>query len=57
MRCNAGSVIVAVVDTDITHVESLAGSRAWARAFAAVYEPFLWVGERAVLRNRRKELL
>ena len=57
MRCNAGSVIVAVVDTDITHVESLAGSRAWARAFAAVYEPFLWVGEQAGLRKHRKELL
>jgi SAM-dependent methyltransferase len=57
MRCNAGSVIVAVVDTDITHVESLAGSRTWARAFAAVYEPFLWVGEQAGLRKHRKELL
>jgi SAM-dependent methyltransferase len=57
MRCNAGAVIVAVVDTDITHVESLAGSRAWARAFAAVYEPFLWVGEQAGLRKHRKELL
>src|SRR4029450_7182421 len=57
MRCNAGSVIVAVMDTDITHVESLAGSRAWARAFAAVYEPSLWVGEQAGLRNLRKELL
>ena len=57
MRCNAGSVIVAVVDPDITDIESLAGSRAWARAFAAMYEPFLWVGERAGLRNHRRELL
>ena len=57
MRGNAGSVIVAVVDTDITHIESLAGSSAWGRAFAAVYEPFLWVGEQAGLRNHRKELL
>ena len=57
MRCNAGSVIVAVVDTDITHVESLAGSRGWARAFAAMYEPFLWVGEQAGLRKHRTELL
>jgi SAM-dependent methyltransferase len=57
MRCDAGSVIVAVVDTDITHVESPAGSRAWARAFAALYEPSLWVGERAGLRKHRKELL
>ena len=57
MRHNAGSVIVAVVDTDMTHVESLAGSRAWARAFAAMYDPFLWVGEQAGLRKHRKELL
>ena len=57
MPCNAGSIIVAVVDTDITHVESLASSRAWARAFAAVYDPFLWVGEQAGLRKHRKELL
>ena len=57
MRCDAGSVIVAVVDTDMTHVQASAGSRAWARAFAAVYDPFLWVGERAGLRRQRKELL
>jgi SAM-dependent methyltransferase len=57
MRCSAGSVIVVVVDTEITHVESLGGSHAWARAFAALYEPVLWVGERAGLRKHRKELL
>ena len=57
MRCSAGFVIVAVVDTDITHAEPLTGSRAWARAFAALYEPFLWVGEKAGLRKHRKELL
>ena len=49
MRCNAGSVIVAVVDTDITHVESLAGSRP-GRA-PSPYEPFLWVGEQAGCAN------
>src|SRR5262245_7231457 len=57
MCCNAGSVIVAVVDTDMTHVESPAGSRAWARTFAAVYDPFLWIGEHAGLRKHRQELL
>ena len=57
MRSTVGSVIVAIMDTDITRIESLAGSRAWARAFAAVYEPFLWVGEQAGLRRHRKELL
>jgi ubiquinone/menaquinone biosynthesis C-methylase UbiE len=48
---------VAVVDTDTTDTASPAGSRAWARVFAAVYEPSLWVGERAGLRKRRKELI
>lgn len=57
MRCNAGPVSVVVVDTDITHVESSAGWRAWARASAALYEPFLWIGERAGLRKHREELL
>ena len=54
---HAGSVIVAVVDTDMTHVESPAGTRAWARTFAAVYDPFLWVGEHAGLRTHRQELV
>ncbi len=30
---------------------------AWARAFAVLYDPFLWVGERAGLRALREELL
>jgi ubiquinone/menaquinone biosynthesis C-methylase UbiE len=29
----------------------------WSRTFAAVYDPFLWFGERAGLRTLRKELL
>jgi SAM-dependent methyltransferase len=33
------------------------GSGAWARTFAIVYDPFLWVGERAGLRAQRKDLL
>jgi SAM-dependent methyltransferase len=49
--------MVAVMDTDIAYVESPVGSRAWARAFAVIYEPSLWSGERAGLRKRRKELL
>jgi SAM-dependent methyltransferase len=57
MRTSAGSVIVAVMDSDITHVESTARSGAWARAFASLYEPSLWVGERAGLRRHRQELL
>jgi SAM-dependent methyltransferase len=49
--------MVAVMDTDIAHLESSAGSRTWAHTFAAVYEPSLYVGERAGLRKHRKELL
>jgi ubiquinone/menaquinone biosynthesis C-methylase UbiE len=48
---------VAVVDTDTTHVSPSPGSRAWARVSAAVYEPFLWAGERAGVRKQRKALL
>src|SRR4051812_13960713 len=33
------------------------GSRAWARAFALVYDPSLWIGERAGLRALRREVL
>jgi SAM-dependent methyltransferase len=33
------------------------GSAAWARAFAMVYEPFLWVGERRGAGATRRELL
>jgi ubiquinone/menaquinone biosynthesis C-methylase UbiE len=32
-------------------------SRIWARVFAAVYDPSLWVGELAGMRRRRRELL
>jgi SAM-dependent methyltransferase len=32
-------------------------STAWARTFAAIYDPFLWAGERAGVRALRKELL
>jgi len=57
MRCKAGSVIVALMDTDNAHTETSAGSRTWARAFAAVYDPSLWIGEQAGLRKRRHDLL
>ena len=32
-------------------------SRPWARVFAAVYDPFLWIGERAGMRRHRHDLL
>jgi SAM-dependent methyltransferase len=33
------------------------GDSAWARAFALLYDPFVWVGERAGLRAHRRALL
>jgi SAM-dependent methyltransferase len=33
------------------------GESAWARAFALLYDPFVWVAERAGLRAHRKQLL
>ncbi|HTZ91054.1 MAG TPA: class I SAM-dependent methyltransferase [Streptosporangiaceae bacterium] len=33
------------------------GDSAWARAFALLYDPVVWVGERAGLRAHRKQLL
>jgi SAM-dependent methyltransferase len=33
------------------------GSPAWARAFAVLYDPVTWAGERAGMRGHRKELL
>jgi SAM-dependent methyltransferase len=33
------------------------GNSAWARAFALLYDPFLWVAEQAGLRAHRKQLL
>ena len=32
-------------------------SRLWARAFAGIYDPTLWVGERAGMRRHRRDLL
>jgi len=34
-----------------------AGDSAWARAFALLYDPFVWLGERAGLRAHRRRLL
>ncbi|HUA04957.1 MAG TPA: class I SAM-dependent methyltransferase [Solirubrobacteraceae bacterium] len=45
------------MENDITHVTARRGSPVWARGFARLYDPFLWVSERAGLRARRSELL
>jgi SAM-dependent methyltransferase len=39
----------------IQHISS--GDSAWGGAFALLYDPFVWVGERAGLRAHRKQLL
>ncbi|HTP20568.1 MAG TPA: class I SAM-dependent methyltransferase [Solirubrobacteraceae bacterium] len=50
--------MVAVVQNVIAEEATPSGgSAAWARAFAVLYDPFLWVAEWAGLRARRKELL
>ena len=57
MRNGRASRTIAVVNTGITESTPSKGSAVWARAFAAVYDPFLWFGERAGVRALRKELL
>lgn len=38
--------------------DSMGGrSQAWGRGFAALYDPSLWIGERAGMRARRRELV
>ena len=43
--------------TDTSQRQSVADSHAWGRAFAAMYDPFLWIGERAGMRRHRHDLL
>jgi len=45
------------MDNAITHVALPGGSRAWASAFAVLYDPFLRASERAGMRGHRQELL
>jgi SAM-dependent methyltransferase len=49
--------IVASMTTDTLRLNPTAHSRMWARVFAAIYDPFLWVGELAGMRRHRHELL
>lgn len=49
--------MVAVVEHDVIQVEPSHGSGAWGRTFALLYDPVLWVGERAGLGAHRQELL
>jgi ubiquinone/menaquinone biosynthesis C-methylase UbiE len=43
--------------TDTLQLHPVAGSHAWARLFAAMYDPFLWIGERAGMRRYRHDIL
>lgn len=45
------------MDNGTTQVAPPGESPAWARAFAVLYDPFVWAGERAGMRDHRKELL
>jgi len=57
MRAGARSRMIALVKTDIIDATPSERSAPWARAFAVVYDPFLYAGERAGVRALRKELL
>src|SRR5215210_4588418 len=48
---------VAGMTSDTVLVHPVADSQAWARVFAAMYDPFLWIGERAGMRRHRHDLL
>ena len=57
MRGRWPAPIVADMATDALQQHPAAGSRAWARVFAAAYDPFLWMGERAGMRRHRHDLV
>lgn len=57
MRDRRSRPIVADMTTDTLTLHPVADSRPWARVFAAIYEPSLFIGERAGMRRHRHELL
>jgi ubiquinone/menaquinone biosynthesis C-methylase UbiE len=57
MRNGRVSLMIVRVNTAIMQSTPTKVSTLWSRAFAAVYDPFLWLGERAGVRALRKELL
>jgi SAM-dependent methyltransferase len=48
---------VAVVQSGTLQAAATGGSDLWARAFAVLYDPFLWMGERAGVGALRRDLL
>jgi SAM-dependent methyltransferase len=57
MRGRSPPLIVVSMTTDTLKLDRVAGSRTWARVFAAIYDPSLWIGERAGMRRHRHDLL
>jgi ubiquinone/menaquinone biosynthesis C-methylase UbiE len=57
MRSNLALRTVDRMEAKDPQVTPSRSSAAWAHAFAAIYDPFLWVGERAGVRASRKDLL
>ncbi len=49
--------IVASMTTDTLRLDPIPDSPGRARVFAAIYDPFLWIGELAGMRRHRHELL
>src|SRR5690348_10199440 len=57
MTSGTGVRTVAPMDNDVANIKLWEGSALWARAFARLYDPLLWAGERAGLRDLRRDLL
>ena len=54
--CRCSSMIV-LMQQHIAQVAPSAPATTWGRAFASLYDPFLWTGERAGVRQLRRTLL
>jgi SAM-dependent methyltransferase len=57
MRVRWPPLRVVGMTTDTLQLDPVANSRTWARVFAAIYDPSLWIGERAAMRRYRHDLL
>jgi SAM-dependent methyltransferase len=57
MRDDRPRRMVAAVKSGTAQATEADGSDLWAGAFAVLYDPFLWVGERAGLGGLRRDLL
>jgi SAM-dependent methyltransferase len=57
MRLDGGVRTVVRMEVIERQIDTRAVPGAWARIFAIIYDPFLWLGERTGMRAARKELL